>query len=654
MFRRVVVSAAHTVPYGSDILMYLWNCWHVNHALIVEHASPYFTRWLMYPVGTTLILHTLGLSAILPWLPLTLLAKGPAGIVLSYNAELLGSFVLSGLGTYVLAAGETDSRLGALAAGIMFSFSAHRLSQLGWADLLTAHYLLFYFVCLTRGLRREGVSAFVLAGILLALVAYNSYTQLYLALLLTPPLAVTQRGRKGRVLGKLAVTAAVAGVLTAPLLWLLYRDFFSGQLAWGTLRPELVWDSSADPRDFLFSHHLPSALAALPCALLPGRCAQLAASQSFFSQFGSATWFIGSSLGYSLLLLAAAGAVGARREGAARWVVFGLGFLLLSLGPNLRFTGGPIYKTVPLPYAWLRPLPGFAMSKNPDRFVMPAILCLSVAGAFGVKWLCRWAGDRQQARWRVAAVRGAILCAVIGECCAAAPSAQRVEASPIARQLANDHGDYAVVYYPLANLLDREYGMWEQVVHGKRLVAAFIARAPNLPELYTEPGYFGVLSPAAFEAPVEQQIKRIDVLVRNSRYRAKYLVVLHRVFTDAEKRRALLQELSRRYPLVSAEPAPLAGLLGRYSEQSVFYVGQPNFDATRQQLESQAEALRTAAHDSAAAGNAQDIKDRLAADWKHFAESCAQRELETPEFAQTRDLVTAALAMAQSTLPLPR
>lgn len=649
VFREVLWSPLAAVPSGADVLMYLWNCWHVDRALLVERVSPYFTRWIMYPVGTSLIFQTIGLSALVPWLPVLALVPGAAGVVAVYNAEILSSFVLAGIGAYALAWGETGDRTGAVVAGVLFSFSAHRLSQLGWADLLSVHYALFYLVCLLRTVRRAGVWMPLIAGVLLALVAYNSFTQFYLVLLLTPVLLVTERCRARFVMRRFFLLVSVTGLLIAPLSRVVYREYFAGGLAWAPIAPDLVSISSADPRDFLLPHHLPSARGEFPCEWFSKRCDELRATHNFLAKLGGGPLFVGSSLGHSLLVLAFAGAVGARREGAWRWIALGAACVVLSLGPSLRIGGEPVAPGIPLPYAWLRYLPGFAMSKNPDRFVMPAVLFLSVAAAFGVRSIAGWARGTNGRRGRAAVARAVVVGVVIAECCSVGPGAQPVAAAPFARLLAHDPGNYAVMYYPLASILDPQYGMWEQVTHEKRLLMGFLSRVPFIAELQADSAHRKALSLSATAVPVAEQIEALDALVREPRYRVKWLVVLHEAFPDQRQREEMLFHLSLRYPQVWRGRVPFNGLLERYRDQSVFYVGQPAFDATRRRLEAEADQLQTIVRGGSAGSEAAAGRTRLAAAWADFVGSCTAGELATAEFRETEARVTTALATAAPT-----
>ena len=48
-------TAFPTVP-GSDSLLYAWNFWHFREAVVSGH-NPFYTNWLLYPAGASLLMH---------------------------------------------------------------------------------------------------------------------------------------------------------------------------------------------------------------------------------------------------------------------------------------------------------------------------------------------------------------------------------------------------------------------------------------------------------------------------------------------------------------------------------------------------------------------------------------------------------------------
>jgi len=71
-------------------------------------------------------------------LPFSLASGNP---ILGYNLALILSFVLSGFACYLLVRRMTRNAWAGLAAGIVFSFNAYKMSNLAQVQLLTLQWL---------------------------------------------------------------------------------------------------------------------------------------------------------------------------------------------------------------------------------------------------------------------------------------------------------------------------------------------------------------------------------------------------------------------------------------------------------------------------------------------------------------------------------
>jgi hypothetical protein len=259
------------------VLLYLWNTWWIHQALLVEHASPLWTSWIGWPSGVNLILHTLGLAAVAPWVWLMEWRGGSDGVLLAHNAVVLASFILTAIGTYALAAMVSRSRPAALIAAIPFAFSAHRLWMIGRTDLLSTQYFVFFVLLLLRTLRGGRLNA-VGTGLLAAAVAYNIFTHAFFAVLLGVGLLATDPKSTARAWRRLGVAVLVAGALAAPLLWAGARSLLADEAGWALTRAkvpiEIVTPEGSDPRHFRLRASVVGLLADRPdrdgCLLAPG------------------------------------------------------------------------------------------------------------------------------------------------------------------------------------------------------------------------------------------------------------------------------------------------------------------------------------------------------------------------------------------------
>lgn len=308
-----------------DMWIFPWDNWWAARSL-ADGASPFFTRELYFPTGTSLVFHTLLLPGT-AWAALTSALISP----LTYdNLLILAGLFSSALAAYALALALTGSLPAAVLAGLIYGFTPNRLDQarahpdcvLGlWLPLM----LLGFVWVLRAATRRRRLAALALAAVaaglgLLSRPAYT-YAGLYLlaALALGQPLA----GVRLRRLPALAWCAAIgAGALLviAPYALAVAR-------AWPPPSPEPGYEAEyANAAISLERFVIPPAAS----TLWGGLAARIDAQAQQSRRAGKVAF-----LGYGLLLLLAWGAVSARRAGAWWfWLAGGAVFACLSLGTS--------------------------------------------------------------------------------------------------------------------------------------------------------------------------------------------------------------------------------------------------------------------------------------------------------------------------------
>ena len=106
-----------------------WNFWWWKKCLLDLHQHPYWTQYLFFPTGVSLVFYTHSAFNMLLALPVTVLL-GPAA---AYNFCVLFALTLAGWGAYLLVRELTgDSRAGIL-AGLVFTIP-HKMAAAGLVD----------------------------------------------------------------------------------------------------------------------------------------------------------------------------------------------------------------------------------------------------------------------------------------------------------------------------------------------------------------------------------------------------------------------------------------------------------------------------------------------------------------------------------------
>ena len=338
--------------------------------------SGVWTAPFFFPLTHTLALseHLLGITVFAA--PITWVTGNP---VLTYNLAFLGSYVLAGVGMYLLARALWGRRDAAFLAALAFAFAPHRLMHVPHLQVLFSGWMPVGLWGLHRYFQTGSRRALgVFAGAYALLALSNGYFLYFF-------------------------TVPVAGVAAGGLIR-------AAVVARGPLRIRVPWRDLAS---------LAAAAAAVGVAIAPAAVAYLRVRQAYgfrrsvdeiaaFSAIWSDYVRIPSGLwawsrvltvgdgermlfpGVTIVVLAAIALAGCRRGIQAhpalspagwRWNA-GLYLAILALAVWLSF--GPAVRG---PYvAMLAVLPGFDGLRVPARFVAVASLALAVLGAGGAAW----------------------------------------------------------------------------------------------------------------------------------------------------------------------------------------------------------------------------------------------------------------------------
>ena len=448
-------------PLGmADHYLNLWILSWDWHAL-TTHPLGLFDATIFHPLPHSLATgeHMLGS---VPWFAPVYATTGNA--IAAANTLVFVSFVIAGLGTYLLVLDVTGRRAAAFAAGMVFAFAPWRTAWLVHLQLVGVHLFPLVVFWLRRALEtcsRRAVAAFAMA---LTLQMLTSYYLAYMCAVLIGGMLVwlwRPRGTTRPTVARFATVAAAAlaaaavlGGLSFPYVDLAAQGILpSGETAHDLERLRLA---AAQPAEFLvrgspqYAGLLPSALALI--GLIPYR--------------------------------------GARRMQLFLLWTLGAG-VLLSLGPEL---GGRS-----LPYAWLAAVvPGFSTLRVPERFLILATVGLAGLAGIGMAHLqntfARLRTDRP-ARTMFALATAALLL-LLGLDWVPRQSdlvlrrfPRLAEAPPVYRFLATRGGSGAVLEVPpggggFAGAEMQARAQYFGILHGLPLLGGYNGYIPPLAHLY--------------------------------------------------------------------------------------------------------------------------------------------------------------------------
>jgi len=463
-------------PAPGDNFEYVHKIWWFKHALFDLRVSPLFDRTMFYPFGYNLALSETTVSNTIPALPLTLLH----GEVVAYNLTMLVSFVLSGLGMYLLVLHLTGSRTAGLFSGIVFAFCPYRMAHLGAGHLplMGTQWLPLLVLYLDRMLERQSTHDAFMAALFYGLGALSSWYYAYM-FALTGGIFVLLRSwpwrqhlLQWRLLRCVMVFAIVALVFISPLAVPVARSLQGGERP-NSLR--YLDQFSASPLDFVY-----------PNVMHPLWGVKLL--EYYKQNIYENTLYIGwLPLGLAILALR-------RQHGKVRqaFAWLGLIFAIMAMGTTLHWSStSPVYIAVP---AWVERvftvamgfltkrlafypissyslrvegaiylpmptlllylyLPFFSAMRVWARLGLITVFAVSVLAGYGLDPLCAWSGWRgiaERSRVHNAVVSIAALVLVILDFAVFpfAIGACKVQDQPVYLWLARQDGDFAVMMYP--------------------------------------------------------------------------------------------------------------------------------------------------------------------------------------------------------------
>jgi len=162
-----------------NIWILTWDVEQIQRLLTgdLSRLRDFFDARIFHPAPLALAYSDHLVPQALQVLPVILLTGNP---ILGYNLLFLSTFVLSGLGMYLLVRELTGSAVAALVAGLLFAFAPYRLAQSSHVQVLSSQWMPFVFYGLARYVRSSGSRSLALAGAALALVAQALSSGYYL------------------------------------------------------------------------------------------------------------------------------------------------------------------------------------------------------------------------------------------------------------------------------------------------------------------------------------------------------------------------------------------------------------------------------------------------------------------------------------------
>lgn len=381
----LVTAPTHMLlgPPG-DSLVWGWNFSWTRQALLVEHRIPFFGDFIFRPYPQAMLRHTHTFFYGFIYCLVSFIYENP---YFWSNIFLLGSFVLAGYGTFLLARRLTGHTAGALLAGAVYAFCSLRMQRANaHLNILSSELIPFYLYFLLRGARENRARFFIAAALCFIATTWNEYyNSLFLILftllflILTPLLRLNYGYGLRPRLRAVSTAILLAALLLLPYAWGLWRTVATMEI----LPPE----GSDKYYVTLLNYLLPAAGHRLLFPWLwdfyhnglPGN-------------EGEATVFFG----YCAIFLTLYGLVAIREKTREYkyFLVCLVFFLFMSFGTTLSLPFFSRAWEIPLPYFYFLKIPFFSDFRVPARFGGMVALCAALLAAFGFQAITRGMASR--------------------------------------------------------------------------------------------------------------------------------------------------------------------------------------------------------------------------------------------------------------------
>lgn len=450
-----------------DSLLSLWILsWDLHKFKI--GLTGFFDANIFFPYKNTLAYseHLIG-EAIFAF-PLSLFIKNT---VLVYNIILFGSFVMSGIGMYLLAYRLTQDRSASIIAGIIFAFFPYHYLHLSRLQLLMMQWIPFTFLFLHRFLDEPNHKNIIMASLFLSLqflscMYYGIYLSFFALLFILLFFAKKRYFADFSFFMKFGIFALIAILLIVPL-HLPYMDVKSS-----------LGFSRNITENFAYSADIKSYITPPKFNKFWG----LIDMKRPWNEAGSVFFGLSPVLLSIIGLFLSRNKIGSYSNDNNCRNFYGVVIFtafLLSLGPIIHFGGKEIIRG---PYMLLYYyFPGFNGLRAPNRISIFVAFGISVLAAYGVKTITIKLRGKILKQVIVSIIAIIILLEYLPTNLKALTVGDYNNIPPVYKWLSQEKGDISILEYPLLKpQVEEVWYVYYSIFHWKKMVNGYSGFTPPL------------------------------------------------------------------------------------------------------------------------------------------------------------------------------
>ena len=500
------------IGVGGDIYIILNNFWWYNYN-IEKNFDMFDFHWIFYhdyqfypigaPTGGAGTLNTLLSIPLVPFID---------NLVHVYNIIVYASFIFTGYGMFHLGKHLTKSYFAAIIAGIIFAFGTYQLFHtLGHLNLLATQFIPFTVLFFLKTVESKNLKYPIIGGLFLFLSLISSlYLGFFMMIFITIfVFIIIIKREKLSSLIRFAILFVIGSSLSA--------IFYYGHLSVNKLGISV----GAPIGEFVYYG---SDLASF---FLPTPLHNFSQILNIFPIIGDAeTW---SFLGYATIFLIIFAVLKTEKRKTGLWIISGILFALISMGPIFKFFD--IFTYIPLPYYFLYNIPGFDIFRAIGRASLYVIFASSILAAYGVTEIFKLNFLSKNKKLLIIGIIGIIIFA--SSLGIPYPTKDFVPVPDYYYEIASDPRDIAILDVPLGRgpepIRDETlFDDWQQyqIIHEKPYYGGHQSRVSGETQSYVRTYFFNQF--IGGESPndiISQDMQEVGISILNH-YNIGY-VVLH-------------------------------------------------------------------------------------------------------------------------------
>jgi hypothetical protein len=354
---------------SGEVVMWSNYFWWFDYAVTYLHVNPLSDPYLYYPMGMDFIEG--GLLPMFLFIPLTHIM----GSVASYNIYVLSTFVLSGLGMFLLVDYLITDKKIAFIAGLIFAFCPFHFAAAMGGHLHTFSIMLlpFFALYVHKMFDSPSIRNVIFCSIFFSGTALSSWTigvmaSLFFAIYLILNFQII---KKNNNLSNLSLFVITSSILISPGLYYIVKNIIDNKFLSFPIDNFIAY--SADLLGFI----IPSPMHPIFNSFV------LPIYSHFTGNFSENIVFAG----YTVLVLSFVGLLYCRSAKKIQpYIVTLIVSFLFALGPLLQINGQK-FQNFYLPGILTVFTPVLNMIRVPSRYDILVMFCFSVIAAYGIHYL---------------------------------------------------------------------------------------------------------------------------------------------------------------------------------------------------------------------------------------------------------------------------